>query len=165
MGEPLRLMLDLPNDATVIDMHVWHKEGRLLVASSAGRGFIVPEEHVFAQTKSGKQVLNLSSGEQACACYPVDAADDHVAVVGDNRKIIIFPVDELPEMTRGRGVILQRYKDGGLSDAKTFALSDGLTWMTGDRERTEMDVRAWLGKRAQAGRLAPRGFSKTNTFH
>ena len=163
-GEPLRLIVDLPNDATVIDMHLWDKEGRMLVASSAGRGFVVPEEHVFAQTKNGKQVLNLSAGETAHACFPVHEEDDTVAVVGENRKIILFPLDEVPEMTRGRGVILQRYKDGGLSDAKTFALEDGLTWMTGDRERTETDVRAWIGKRAQAGRIAPRGFSKTNTF-
>ena len=163
-GEPVRLIVDLPNDAAIVDMKVWDKEGRLLVTSSAGRGFSVPEEQVFAKTKNGKQVLNLSAGETAQACFPVHAEDDYVAVVGENRKIILFPLDEVPEMTRGRGVILQRYKDGGLSDAKTFVLEGGLTWMTGDRERTETDVRAWLGKRAQAGRIAPRGFSKTNTF-
>lgn len=163
-GEPLRLMIDLPNDAAVISMKVWEKEGRLLVASSAGRGFVVPEEHVFGQTKNGKQVLNLGKGEKAKACFLMEEGDDHVAVVGKNRKLIIFPLDEMPEMTRGRGVILQRYKDGGLSDAKSFTLADGLTWMTGGRQRTEEDLLAWMGKRAQAGRIAPRGFSTTNTF-
>jgi topoisomerase IV subunit A len=163
-GEPLRLMVDLPNDATVIEMKVWEKEGRLLVASSSGRGFVVPEEHVFGQTKNGKQVLNLGKGEKARTCFPMEEGDDHVAVVGKNRKLIIFPLDEVPEMTRGRGVILQRYKDGGLSDAKSFVLKDGLTWMTGGRQRTEEDLRAWVGKRAQAGRIAPRGFSTANTF-
>ena len=164
LGEPLRLMIDLPHDATVVEMKVWDEGGRLLVASSTGRGFVVPEEHVYGQTKNGKQVLNLGKGEKARACHPVEPDDDYVAVVGNNRKVILFPLEELPEMTRGRGVILQRYKDGGLSDAKTFVLEDGLTWMTGQKERTETDVRAWLGKRAQAGRIAPRGFSKTHTF-
>ena len=165
LGEPLRLMIDLPHDATVVEMKVWDEGGgRLLVASSTGRGFVVPEEHVYGQTKNGKQVLNLGKGEKARVCHPVGPDDDYVAVVGNNRKVILFPLEELPEMTRGRGVILQRYKDGGLSDAKTFVLEDGLTWMTGQKERTETDVRAWLGKRAQAGRIAPRGFSKTHTF-
>ncbi|NKB45981.1 MAG: DNA topoisomerase IV subunit A [Alphaproteobacteria bacterium] len=163
-GEPLRLMVDLPNDATVVEMKVWEKDGRLLVASSGGRGFVVPEEHVFGQTKNGKQVLNLGKGEKARACHTMEEDDDHVAVVGKNRKLIIFPLEEMPEMTRGRGVILQRYKDGGLSDAKSFVLDEGLTWMTGGRQRTEEDLRAWMGKRAQAGRIAPRGFSTTNTF-
>ena len=163
-GEPLRLMIDLPNDASVINMKVWEKEGRLLVASSAGRGFVVLEEHVFGQTKNGKQVLNLGKGEKAKACFLMEEGDDHVAVVGNNRKLIIFPLEDMPEMNRGRGVILQRYKGGELSDAKSFILADGLTWMTGGRRRTEEDLRAWIGKRAQAGRIAPRGFSSTNTF-
>lgn len=163
-GEPVRLMVDLPNDAKVLEMKVWEKEGKLLVASSAGRGFVVPEEHVFAQTKNGKQVLNIGKGETAKACFPMEEGDDHLAVVGDNRKLIIFPLADVPEMTRGKGITLQKYKDGGLSDAKTFVLEDGLTWMTGDRQRTEEDLRAWVGKRAQAGRIAPRGFSTTNTF-
>lgn len=163
-GEPVRLMVDLPNDAKVLEMKVWEKEGKLLVASSAGRGFVVPEEHVFAQTKNGKQVLNLGKGEKAKACFLMEEGDDHIAVVGDNRKLIIFPLADVPEMTRGKGITLQRYKDGGLSDAKTFVLKEGLMWMTGDRQRTEDDLRAWVGKRAQAGRIAPRGFSTTNTF-
>ena len=157
-------MIDLPNDAIVVEMKVWDEEGRLLVASSAGRGFVVPEEHVYGQTKNGKQVLNLAKGEKAVVCHPLDPEDDYVAVVGQNRKVILFPLEDVPEMNRGRGVFLQRYKDGGLSDAKTFVLDEGLTWMTGERERTETDIRAWLGKRAQAGRIAPRGFAKDNRF-
>lgn len=163
-GEPVRLMVDLPNDAKILEMKVWEKEGKLLVASSSGKGFVVPEEHVFAQTKNGKQVLNLGKGEKAKACFLMEEGDDHIAVVGDNRKLIIFPLADVPEMTRGKGITLQRYKDGGLSDAKTFVLKEGLSWMTGDRQRTEEDVRLWVGKRAQAGRIAPRGFSTTNTF-
>ena len=124
---------------------------------------MVPADEVLAQTKNGKQALNLGSGVEAACCSVVEG--DSVAVVGENRKLIIFPLEELPEMTRGRGVILQRYKDGGLSDAKTFTLDEGLTWRQGaGRTRTETDLLAWVGKRAQAGRLAPRGFPRSNKF-
>ena len=163
LGEPVRLMIDLPNDQDIVCLLV-HQPGRkLVVASSAGRGFVVPEEEVVAQTKNGKQVLNLASDDEATAC--AEAEGDSVAVVGDNRKLLIFPIDELPEMTRGRGVILQKYKDGGLSDVKTFTLSDGLTWAAGaGRTRTETELTAWIGKRAQAGRLPPNGFPRSNKF-
>ena len=162
-GEPVRLMIDLPNDQDVVQLLV-HQPGRkLLVASGAGRGFVVPEDEVLAQTKNGKQVLNLGDGEEALVCRPVEG--DSVAVIGENRKLLIFPLDEVPEMTRGRGVILQKYKDGGLADARTFAMDEGLSWtMGGDRTRTETDLTAWIGKRAQAGRLPPRGFPKSNRF-
>lgn len=162
-GEPLRLMMGLPNDQDIVGLLV-HTPGRkLLVASSDGRGFVVPEDEVVAQTKNGKQVLNIGEGAEALVCSPVDG--DHVAVVGENRKLIIFPLDELPEMTRGRGVILQKYKDGGLSDAKTFHLAEGLTWVAGaGRIRTETKLTAWLGKRSQAGRLPPNGFARSNKF-
>jgi DNA gyrase/topoisomerase IV subunit A len=120
------------------------------VASADGRGFVVPEDEVVAQTKSGKQVLNLGSGLEAAACARV--AGDSVAVIGENRKLLIFPLSELPVMTRGRGVILQRYRDGGLKDIKTFALKEGLTWQAGGgRTRTETDLTAWIGKRSAAG--------------
>jgi topoisomerase-4 subunit A len=161
-GEPLRLMIDLGNDQDIVALFV-HKPGRkLLVASSDGRGFVVPEEEVLAQTRAGKQVLNLSDGAEAQICAVVEG--DHVAVVGDNRKLIVFELSEVPEMTRGRGVILQKYKDGGLSDVKVFALKEGLTWKSGERTRTETDLRDWIGKRAQAGRLPPRGFPANNKF-
>jgi topoisomerase-4 subunit A len=158
----VRLMIDLGNDQEIVDLFV-HKPGRkLVVASHDGRGFLVPEEEVVAQTRAGKQVLNLAEGVEAAACAPAEG--DHVAVIGENRKIIIFPLSELPEMTRGRGVILQKYKDGGLSDVKVFTLAEGLTWRLGDKTRTETNLRDWIGQRAQAGRLPPRGFPSNNKF-
>jgi topoisomerase IV subunit A len=161
-GEPIRLMIDLGNDQELVAMFV-HKPGRkLLVASADGRGFIVPEDEVVAQTRSGKQVLNLADGIEASAVTPVEG--DTVAVVGENRKLLLFPLAELPEMTRGRGVILQRYKDGGLSDVKCFAYKEGLTWKQGERQRTETDIAAWRGERGQAGRLPPQGFARSNKF-
>ncbi len=163
MGEPVRLMVDLPNEAGVVDLFI-HKPGRrLLVASSAGDGFIVREDDVLAQTRSGKQVLNLRAPARARACKPVEG--DHVAVVGENRKVLIFPLSELNEMARGKGVRLQKYKDGGLSDVTTFALADGLCWHDpAGRRRCEKDLTEWLGKRAGAGRMAPRGFPRDNRF-
>jgi topoisomerase-4 subunit A len=161
-GEPIRLMIDLGNDQDIVALLV-HAPGRkLVVASHDGRGFVVPEEDVVAQTRSGKQVLNVAAGVEAQACAPV--AGDHVAVIGQNRKMIIFPVTDLPEMSRGRGVILQKYRDGGLSDVKTFNLGDGLSWRLGDKIRTETALQDWLGRRAQAGRLPPRGFPSSNKF-
>ncbi|MEQ8356769.1 MAG: DNA topoisomerase IV subunit A [Kiloniellaceae bacterium] len=162
-GEPLRLMTGLPNDQDIVSLMVHEPGRRLLVASSDGRGFVVPEDEVIAQTKNGKQVLNPGQGVEAAVCRPVDG--DYVAVVGENRKLLLFPLAEVPEMTRGRGVILQKYKDGGLSDAKTFNRKAGLTWAAGaGRVRTETDLRAWLGKRAQAGRLPPNGFPRSTKF-
>ncbi len=161
-GEPVRLMTGLGNDDDVVAMFV-HVPGRkLLVASEDGRGFVVPEDEVLAQTRTGRQVLNVSGGSEARACAVAEG--DAVAVVGENHKLIIFPLNEISEMTRGRGMILQRYKDGGLADVKAFTLADGLSWQSGGRTRTEIDVRAWVGKRAQAGRLAPRGFPRSNRF-
>jgi topoisomerase-4 subunit A len=162
-GEPLRLMMGLPNDQDIVAVFV-HQPGRkLLVASSDGRGFVVPEDEVVAQTKNGKQVLNPGEAVEAAVCRAVEG--DTVAVIGENRKLLLFPLAEVPEMTRGRGVILQKYKDGGLSDAKTFNRKEGLTWAAGaGRMRTETDLRAWVGKRAQAGRLPPNGFSRSNKF-
>ena len=163
MGEPVRLMVDLPNDAEIVALFI-HRPGRkLLLASSKGDGFIVNEDDVVAQTRSGKQVLNVKGDAKALVCRPVEG--DHVACVGENRKVLIFPVSELPEMARGKGVRLQKYKDGGLSDARTFTLAEGLSWKDpAGRTRTETDLAEWLGKRAQAGRMAPRGFPRNNRF-
>jgi topoisomerase IV subunit A len=162
-GEPLRLMMGLPNDQDIVAVFV-HQPGRKrFVASSDGRGFVVPEDEVIAQTKNGKQVLNTAVGVEAAVCRSVEG--DYVAVIGDNRKLLLFPLAEVPEMTKGRGVILQKYKDGGLSDAKTFFRKEGLSWAAGaGRTRTETDLRPWIGKRAQAGRLPPNGFAKSNKF-
>jgi topoisomerase-4 subunit A len=163
MGEPLRLMVDLPNDVEIVDLFI-HKPGRkLLLASSAGDGFIAPEDDLVAQTRSGKQVLNVKGEVRAKVCKTVDG--DHVAVVGENRKVLVFAIEELPEMSRGKGVRLQKYKDGGLSDATTFTLANGLSWKDpAGRTRTESDLAEWIGKRATAGRMAPRGFPRDNTF-
>jgi len=163
MGEPLRLMVDLPNEVQIVDILI-HKAGRkLLVASSAGDGFIVPEDDVLAQTRSGKQVLNVRGDAKAMICAPVTG--DAVAVVGENRKVLVFGLDELPEMGRGKGVRLQKYKDGGMSDAITFSRENGLSWQDpAGRTRTEADLTEWTGKRATAGRMAPRGFPRDNRF-
>jgi topoisomerase-4 subunit A len=165
LGEPLRLMVDLPNEAEIVDLFIHRPEGKLLVASSAGDGFIVPEVEVVAQTRAGKQVLNVRDDVTARVCVRMGEGDDAVAVVGDNRKLLVFAMDELPEMGRGKGVRLQKYKDGGLSDARSFRLADGLTWHDpAGRTRTEADLSEWQGKRASAGRMAPRGFPRDNRF-
>ncbi|MBB5515323.1 topoisomerase-4 subunit A [Rubricella aquisinus] len=165
MGEPLRLMIDLPNEAEMISLFK-HVPGRhLLLASSAGDGFRTPEDEVIAQTRTGRQVMNVKAPVVAKVCVPVEG--DHVATVGDNRKLLAFPLDELPELTRGKGVRLQKYKDGGLSDARTFTLADGLSWpMTNGNTRTVTadELEEWLAKRAAAGRMAPRGFPRDNRF-
>jgi len=163
MGEPVRLMTDLPNEAEIVALLVHRPGGRLLVASDAGDGFLAPEDEVVAQTRAGKQVLNLRAGVRAQVCRRF--AGDHVAVVGENRKLLVFEAGELPEMARGKGVRLQKYKDGGLSDARGIALAEGLSWLDpAGRTRTETDLAEWLGKRASAGRMAPRGFPRDNRF-
>ena len=178
-GEPLRLMIDMNEGHDAVAMFI-HKPGketgkkpgpgaekgrRLVIASETGRGFIVKEEAVIAQTRNGKQVLILSEGEKAQATAVVEPGADHLAVLGANRKLLIFPLDELPQMTRGRGVILQRYAKGGLADITTLKTADGLTWRAGHQgTRTEPDIKRWIGKRAQAGLVVPKGFSRSNRF-
>ncbi len=161
-GEPVRLMIDLPNEAEIVGIVKYQPEQKFIVASNDGRGFIVKAEDVLAQTRNGKQVLNVNGKGRAVAFAL--AGGDTIAVIGTNRKLLLFPAEQLPEMTRGRGVILQRYKDGELSDVKSFNIKEGLTWRSGDRERTETDLRAWRGERAQAGRLPPNGFTRSNRF-
>ena len=161
-GEPLRLMIDLANDADII--HVFpHRAGRkLLLSSDGGRGFVVEETEVLAQTKAGKMVLNLGDGEKATFCLPAEG--DAVAIIGSNRKLLVFMAEEIPVMTRGRGVMLQKYRDGGVADIKVFNLAEGLSWKMGERTRTENDLTPWLGKRASVGRLPPTGFPRANKF-
>ncbi|RME16414.1 MAG: DNA topoisomerase IV subunit A [Alphaproteobacteria bacterium] len=173
MGEPVRLMVDLPNEAGIVAMFVHRPGQKLIVASAAGNGFVVNSDDVLAQTRAGKQVLNVGDGV-AKVCVPVEG--DHVAVISQNRKLLAFPLDELPEMTRGKGVRLQKYNaargkqgvlelDGGLSDVTTFDLARGLSWAAaGDRTRTEADMSPWIGKRAGVGKLPPHGFPRDNRF-
>ena len=163
-GEPFRLMVDFGNDADIVAVFV-HAPGRkLLVAAGDGRGFVVPEDEVIAQTRGGRQILNVAGAVEAVVCTPV--AGDHVAVVGSKRKLLIFPLDELPEMSRGKGVRLQKYTAGELSDACVFVLEDGLTVQSGERLRTfeAAALTDWIGKRAQSGRIAPAGFPRSNRF-
>ena len=163
MGEPLRLMVDIPDEALIVNLITFRPGQKLLVASSTGDGFVVTHDDVVAQTKSGKQILNTKREAVAKVCHNI--CGDHVAVVGENRKMLIFPVSEIPEMVRGKGVRLQKYKDGGLSDITTFNLSEGLTWLDpAGRTRSETNLEDWTGKRATAGRMAPRGFPKNNKF-
>ena len=163
MGEPLRLMVDIPDKALIVNLITFRPGQKLLVASSNGDGFIVTHDDVVAQTKSGKQILNTRGDAVAKICH--DICGDHVAVVGENRKVLIFPICEIPEMVRGKGVRLQKYKEGGLSDITTFDLSDGLSWLDpAGRTRTETNLEEWIGKRATAGRMAPRGFPRSKKF-
>ncbi len=163
-GEPVRLMVGLPNDAEIIDVEVYRTDVKMIVAADDGRGFIVRMEDVLAQTKNGKQILNVSGKTEAKLCKTIGEGDDSIAIIGQNRKLIVFNLDQIPEMSKGKGVILQRYKDGGLSDVKTFTWDDGLTYKYGAGETVVSDLNPWLGDRAQAGRLPPNGFPKSNLF-
>jgi len=161
-GQPVRLSVELTNEDDVAALFLPDDAAKYLVASTAGRGFVVPGAELLAEKRTGKQILNLKPGEEAVICAKV--AGDHLAVIGDNRKLLVFPLNQVPEMARGAGVILQKYRDGVLVDAKTFNLSEGLTWRLGEKTRTETNLRDWIGERAQAGRLPPNGFPKSGKF-
>ncbi len=164
-GEPVRLMIDLDAGDDVVALMPYQAGAKLIVASTDGKGFVVETDKVIAATRNGKQVMNVSGRIRAAICRPAEG--DSVAVVGDNRKLLIFSLAELPVMTRGRGVLLQRYKDGGLSDLTVFNRENGLSWTmggAGNRTRTETDLLSWEGKRGNAGRLPPTGFPRNNKF-
>jgi topoisomerase-4 subunit A len=164
-GEPFRLMIDIEEAADAIELFV-HEPGRkLLVAATSGHGFVVPEDEVLAMTRKGKQVLNVAVGDEAVVCAP--ATGDSLAVIGENRKLLLLPLKELPEMPRGKGVRLQRYKDGGLADAKVFSKKEGLIYTDSAKRSftlSSAELRDWWGQRAQAGRLPPKGFPKSGKF-
>ncbi|HEY8247360.1 MAG TPA: DNA topoisomerase IV subunit A [Hyphomicrobium sp.] len=164
-GEPVRLMIDLEENHDIADAFPYQPGRKLLIASTGGYGFIVPEDEVVASTRKGKQVLNVSEPEEAKLIVPVDG--DHVAVLGDNRKMLVFKLDEINEMTRGKGVILQRFKDGHLADARVFKKADGLSWIDSAGRTFTLswaELRDWVGVRAQSGRLVPKGFPRSNSF-
>jgi topoisomerase-4 subunit A len=166
-GEPVRGMLDMENEAQIIALMPYDPAGKLLLAASNGRGFLAEMAELIAETRKGRQVVNLKAGVKLMVIRPVPPSADHVAVVGENRKLVVFPIAELPVMARGQGVQLQRYRDGSLSDATTFRLEDGLSWtMGGDsgRVRTEKDMGLWRVARGAAGRLPPNGFPRSNKF-
>ncbi|MCB9993664.1 MAG: DNA topoisomerase IV subunit A [Hyphomicrobiaceae bacterium] len=164
-GEPVRLMVDVEEGHDIVDLFAYRQGSKRLIASRVGNGFIVGEDELIANTRKGKQVLNVSGADEAAFCVPV--AGDQVAIVGENRKMLIFSLDQLPEMGRGKGVRLQKYKDGGVSDLKTFAGSDGLVWTdSSGRNFTKplSELGEWIGDRAQAGRMRPNGFPRNNRF-
>ncbi len=164
-GEPVRLICDLDAADSIVALYVYQPGTRRLLASTEGDGFIVAEEECLATTRKGKQVLNVKAPVEALVCVAVPEGADHVAAIGDNRKMIIFKIGELPEMTRGKGVRLQKFKDGGLADARAFKLKEGLSWVdSSGRTWNVTDLKEWIGERAQAGRLPPKGFPRTNRF-
>ena len=164
-GEPLRLMVDM-GDSEIVNIEAYDETARFLVASDNGYGFVTKASDVLAQTKNGKQVLNLGEGAKAVLAVPVADKADSVAIVGTNRKLVIFPLAELPEMARGKGVLLQKYKDAKLSDAKTFMLKAGLSWSSpGGRNKTETDLKTWRVGRGSQGYQPPAGFPRSNTFN
>jgi topoisomerase IV subunit A len=164
-GEPIRMFIDLDQDASVVSVFVNKGERKFLVASSEGQGFIVKEEDCVGNTRKGKQVLNVTAPVEACAITAV--AGDQVAVIGSNHKMVVFPLDQVPEMARGRGVRLQKYSSATLSDVATFNSADGLAWKDSagrDQGMSWKELADWRGNRADAGRLA-HGLPKSNKFN
>jgi topoisomerase-4 subunit A len=164
-GEPIRIMVDMENDQDILTAFVHDPARKLILASTAGNGFVVTESEMIANTRKGKQIMNVGMPDETKLVVPV--AGDHVAVVGENRKMLVFPLVQLPEMTRGKGVRLQRYKDGGISDIKCFAIETGLTWEDSAGRvfsKSKDELIEWLGDRATAGRLVPKGFPRSGKF-
>jgi topoisomerase-4 subunit A len=166
-GEPIRLSVDIDNDATIVDVFVSRPGTPLVLAASDGRGFIVANDDLLAETRKGRQVMSFKAGAKLKRIRRIGEADDHLALIGENRKLLIIPIADLPRMTRGQGVALQKYRGGGLSDMLPFRLAEGLSWAmggSGGRRRTETDLTTWIGNRAQVGRLPPMGFPRDNRF-
>ncbi len=166
-GEPVKLMVDVEGEGNVVALLRAAAGEKLLLASSDGRGFVTSAAGAVAETRKGKQIVNLRPGATLKVVRPLKAGDDYVAVIGDNRKMVVFPIAELPEMGRGQGVQLQRYRDGGLGDATTFVFAQGLSWPMGGesgRTRAEPDMNPWRTARGAAGRMPPMGFPKENPF-
>ena len=164
-GEPIRIIVDMENDQDIVTAFVHDPKRKLLLVSHQGNGFVVSEEEVVANARKGKQVMNVKSPDEAKRCLP--AVGDHVAIVGDNRKMLVFALSEIPEMARGKGVRLQKYKDGGVLDVKTFVMESGLSWQdSADRTftRPREELAEWIGNRAAAGRMVPKGFPRTGKF-
>ncbi len=164
-GEPIRIMVDMENDQAIVTAFAHDPQRKLLLVSHEGNGFVVPEAEVVANTRKGRQVMNVRAPDEAKLCVPVSG--DHLAIVGENRKLLVFPLAEVPEMGRGKGVRLQKYKDGGVSDARAFALAEGLSWTdSADRvfTRPAAELAEWMGARASAGRMVPKGFPRTGKF-
>jgi topoisomerase-4 subunit A len=155
-------MVDLGNNDTITDMFVYEPKTSYVIASNKGYGFVVDENHLIAQTRQGRKIMNVAEGEYTMFCKKVTG--DMIALVGENRKILIFKMEEIPTIARGHGVCLQKYKDGGLSDMQIFNEADGFSYSRSGGISVEKDLLTWLGHRAQVGKLAPFGFSKNNKF-
>ena len=161
-GQAIRLVAEMAQDDEVVSLFVWREGLQFLLANDAGRGFLVASADLVAEKRTGKTVMNLRPGERVQLCVP--AQGDHVAMVGTNRKLLVFPLNQVPELQRGAGVQLQKYADAKLADAKVFVMAEGLTWRLGQNTRTETGIKDWLGARAQVGRMPPNGFPKSNRF-
>jgi topoisomerase-4 subunit A len=166
-GDPVRSLVDMDNEGTIVALLPAKATGELLLAASDGRGFVAPVADILAETRKGKQVVNVKAGARLAIVRPIASDADSVAVIGENRKLLVYSLEEMPRMARGQGVQMQRYRDGGLSDAIAFRLADGLSWaMGGDsgRTRTESDMTPWRVARGAAGRMPPNGFPRDNRF-
>jgi topoisomerase-4 subunit A len=164
----VRLFVDLDAEVDIVQLVAIRPGMKLLVASSDGRGFLTSGEATLAETRKGKQLVNLRPGAKVAVIRPVPEGADGIAVIGENRKLLVFPLTELPELGRGQGVTLQRYRDGGLSDAVPVRLAEGLSWALGGetgRVRTETDLGPWRAARGAAGRMPPIGFPRSNRFN
>ncbi len=163
-GEPVRLIADIPNDADIVSLFVHEPDKKFLLIARDGRGFVISSNDILAQTKNGKQIMSVEDNGDAVYCRPLDAKDNHLAIIGKNRKMLVFKLDQIPELAKGKGVMLQKYKDGDFSDAKAFNLKEGLTFLSGTKEVAVSNVKEWIGERAQAGKLPPNGFPRSNKF-
>ncbi|AZN72416.1 DNA topoisomerase IV subunit A [Georhizobium profundi] len=164
-GEPLRIMVEMDNDQDIVTAFVYDATAKMIIVSGEGNGFVVAESELVANTRKGKQVMNVKLPDETRMVVPVSG--DSVAVIGENRKLLVFPLVQIPEMSRGKGVRLQRYKDGGIADLKCFAMADGLSWADSAGRsftRNREELTEWLGDRAQAGRIAPKGFPRSGKF-
>jgi topoisomerase IV subunit A len=164
-GEPIRIMVDLENDQDIVTAFIHDPNRKLLLVSHEGNGFVVSEGETAANTRKGKQIMNIKVPDEAKFCLPITG--DYIAIVGENRKMLVFELSEVPEMTRGKGVRFQKYKDGGVIDVKAFAMTDGLTWQdAADRQftRSKEELAEWISARASAGRMVPKGFPRTGKF-
>ncbi|WP_271893636.1 DNA topoisomerase IV subunit A [Candidatus Phyllobacterium onerii] len=164
-GEPIRIIVDMENDQDIVTAFVHNPERKLLLSSHVGNGFLVPEAEVIANTRKGKQVMNVKAPDEARHCIPISG--DSVAIVGENRKMLVFPMTEIPELARGKGVRLQRYKDGGVADIRVFTMDQGLTWQDASGRsftRGKLELLEWAGPRATAGRMVPKGFPRSGKF-
>ena len=165
-GSPIRLFMDLSSEDSIVSISIYEENKKLLVASSNNKGFLIPNmKSLLAYTKLGKNVLEINKNDKLVVFKTIEDDDDHIAVIGENHKLLIFSLSELPMQSRGKGVIFQKVKQGDLSDAKAFRYNDGLICIIADKKRIFKDLKLWLGKRAQSGRLAPRGFPRSNCFN